>query len=185
MTAPSRPRWPPMGPPMQSPARPWQSSSFCPIPSRRCAPPAAPRPGPAGRAARRRGVAAGGDQPTCMRRAQARAVDASPACPARCRTPKGDADLPHIALIAPPYAGHVNPMLAIAAALLARGHRATLLHTGASPPAPPGVATLRLDPPPPRGVPFSPLAPVRLPARRTAALLGVLPATLRAIGADL
>jgi zeaxanthin glucosyltransferase len=90
----------------------------------------------------------------------------------------------HIALIAPPYLGHTNPMLAIASALVARGHRASFLHTGPAPMAPEGVATVRLEPGPPRDVPFSPLPPVRLTARRTAGLLGVLPDTLRRIGAD-
>ncbi|MGC4106928.1 MAG: glycosyltransferase [Thermomicrobiales bacterium] len=90
----------------------------------------------------------------------------------------------HIALIAPPYVGHTTPMLAIAGALVARGHQATFLHTGPSPCPPAGVATLRLELPP-RPVPFSPLEPVRLTARRTASLLEVLPDTLRALGADL
>ena len=89
----------------------------------------------------------------------------------------------HFVLLAPPYAGHINPMLAIAAALCGRGHRATLLHTGAPPTAPAGVATLRLELPPPGKVPFSPLGPVRLTARRTASLLQVLPAALRPLGA--
>ncbi len=84
----------------------------------------------------------------------------------------------HFAFLAPPYAGHINPMLAIAAALSVRGHRATLLHTGAPQAAPAGVATRQLDLPPPGPVPFSPLAPVRLTARRTASLLQVLPAAL-------
>ena len=89
----------------------------------------------------------------------------------------------HFVLLAPPYAGHINPMLAIAAALCARGQRATLLHTGAPPAAPAGVATVRLDLPPPGPVPFSPLDPVRRTARRTASLLQVLPAALRPLGA--
>ena len=84
----------------------------------------------------------------------------------------------HFVLIAPPYAGHINPMLAIAATLCGRGHRATLLHTGPPATAPVGVSTLRLDLPPPGAVPFSPLPPVRLTARRTASLLRVLPAVL-------
>ncbi len=84
----------------------------------------------------------------------------------------------HFGLLAPPYAGHINPMLAIAAALCARGHRATLLHTGAPPAAPAGVGTRQLDLPPPGPVPFSPVAAVRLTARRTASLLQVLPAVL-------
>jgi len=91
--------------------------------------------------------------------------------------------LAHFALIAPPYAGHINPMLAIAAALHARGQRATLLHTGATPAAPEGVATLRLDLPPPGPVPFSPLPAVRLTQRRTASLLRVLPGVLRGLEA--
>jgi zeaxanthin glucosyltransferase len=89
----------------------------------------------------------------------------------------------HFVLLAPPYAGHINPMLAIAASLCGRGHRATLLHTGAPPAAPAGIATLRLELPPPGPVPFSPLAPVRLTAGRTASLLQVLPAALRPLGA--
>jgi zeaxanthin glucosyltransferase len=84
----------------------------------------------------------------------------------------------HFVLLAPPYAGHLNPTLAIAAALHARGQRATLLHTGAAPAVPEGVATLRLDLPPPGAGPFSPLAPVRLTTRRTASLLRVLPEAL-------
>lgn len=88
----------------------------------------------------------------------------------------------HFALIAPPYAGHINPMLAIAAALAGRGHLATLLHTGPPPACPAGVATLRLELPPPGPVPFSPLAPVRLTASRTASLLQVLPAALDRLG---
>ncbi len=89
----------------------------------------------------------------------------------------------HLVLLAPPYAGHINPMLAIAAALCGRGHRATLLHTGAPPVAPAGVATLRLELPPPGPVPFSPIPPVRLTAQRTASLLRVLPAVLDRLGA--
>jgi zeaxanthin glucosyltransferase len=90
----------------------------------------------------------------------------------------------NIALIAPPYAGHTNPMLAIAAALVARGYRASFLHTGPAPAAPPGVSTVRLEPGTSRGVTFAALPPVRLTARRTAGLLDVLPGTLREIGAD-
>ena len=73
-------------------------------------------------------------------------------------------------------------MLAIAAALSERGQRTTLLHTGPPPAAPTGVATLRLDLPPPGPVPFSPLAPVRLTARRTASLLRLLPEALVRLG---
>lgn len=92
-------------------------------------------------------------------------------------------NMAHFVLIAPPYAGHINPMLAIAAALCGRGHRATLLHTGPTPAVPAGVATLRLELPPPGLVPFSPLPPVRLTAQRTASLLQVLPAVLDRLGA--
>ncbi len=88
----------------------------------------------------------------------------------------------HFALLAPPYTGHINPMLAIAATLCGRGHRATLLHTGAPPALPAAVEALRLDLPPPGKVPFSPLPPVRLTARRTASLLRVLPAVLERLG---
>lgn len=90
----------------------------------------------------------------------------------------------NIALIAPPYAGHTNPMLAIAAALVARGYRATFLHTGPPPVAPAGVMTVRLVPGTGRGVTLAALPAVRLTARRTAGLLDVLPGTLREIGAD-
>jgi zeaxanthin glucosyltransferase len=96
--------------------------------------------------------------------------------------PRATSEVPetmaHFALLAPPYAGHVNPMLAIGAALCRRGHRATLLHTGPPPASPTPVDTLRLELPPPGAVPFSPLPPVRLTAQRTAALLQVLPAAL-------
>ncbi|CAH2601511.1 Glycosyltransferase family 1 protein [Rhodovastum atsumiense] len=90
----------------------------------------------------------------------------------------------HVVLIAPPYVGHITPMLAISAALAARGAQVTFLHDFDLPAPPPGVATLRVTPAPAREVPFSPLPAVRGTATRTAALADPLLAALRLLAPD-
>lgn len=106
----------------------------------------------------------------------------------------------HFAVIAPPLAGHYQPLLVLADALIARGHRVTFVHVedaralvagstagfhavgGAD--YPPGALAAWL------GRLARPTGPLGLPTmigatgRLVAMLLGELPGALRAIGAD-
>ena len=107
----------------------------------------------------------------------------------------------HIAFVAPPFLGHLNPMLALAAALERRGHRATFLHMAdaARLVEPRGLAfrPLGASSHPPgflaemtRGLgrlngPFGVRRTVQRVAGITEMLCRELPAALRAIGADM
>lgn len=102
----------------------------------------------------------------------------------------------HIAIVAPPTPGHINPLVALGTALVARGHRVTFVHlpsvASLIPPSTIGFAALggiddldahyrRLaQPTGARGL----MRMIRSTAAITRTLLDELPATLDRIGAD-
>lgn len=106
----------------------------------------------------------------------------------------------HFAFLAPPFLGHVNPMLALARELVRRGHRATFLHMADAAPLvagegiafravgqgthPPGtLAGIRHRMATIRG-PWGLAGVIRDVASTTDMLCRDLPGALRAIGAD-